>query len=311
MPVPLVSIVVCTCNRATLLPLSLDTLAWQTLAQELYEVIIVDNNSTDETAALVTRYLAREKNFRLVTEIQQGLSHARNLGWRTAQADYVAYIDDDCKVPPSWGAVTAEVIQHFSPAIFGGPAHPLYLTPRPHWYLDRYAERVWHGENARNLNIDEHLGGMNIVFRKTLLQKLNGFNPHLGMTGNTIAYGEETDVVLRARQSEKNLRVYYDPRLEVHHAVRPEKMTLVWKMWQSFSNGFYSQKLFPVKYTVSHLGFLLEFGKEWLRLLRLLVWNLWRRDRQKYPCWQNFFYEEVSLPLARLGGLSEHLFGSK
>ncbi|MGD8380729.1 MAG: glycosyltransferase, partial [Syntrophobacterales bacterium] len=92
-----ISVIVCTYNRAELLGGTLRTLCHQTLDTSEYEVIVVDNNSTDNTREVVDEFCRRSSNVRYCFEPQQGLSHARNQGLQEAKGKYVAYIDDDAR----------------------------------------------------------------------------------------------------------------------------------------------------------------------------------------------------------------------
>ena len=120
----LFSVVICTYNRASLLPTALQTVCEQALDCTEYEVLVVDNNSTDETRFVTESFMQRYSNVRYCFEPQQGLSYARNRGWREARGKYVAYTDDECKVPPQWLTVAKEVIiKHYQKwARFGRPA---------------------------------------------------------------------------------------------------------------------------------------------------------------------------------------------
>lgn len=89
------SIIVCTCNRAAFLQRCLDALIAQSVPETAYEVLVVDNNSTDETASVVARMLPRHPHLRYVREEHQGLSYARNRGMRETASPWVAYVDDD------------------------------------------------------------------------------------------------------------------------------------------------------------------------------------------------------------------------
>lgn len=313
MNVSLLSVIVCTYNRADILPICLQSLAEQTLAKSLYEVIVVDNNSTDATQQIAESYAAREENFSLLVEKTQGLSYARNRGWHEARGEYVAYVDDDCQVPPSWGAVAVEVAQAVSPHVFGGPASPFYNFVKPHWFRDAYLLAVDYGDQAKLLNVSEHLAGMNIVFRKKALLEMGGFLPELGMRGKHIGYGEETEMVLRIRKQHQDALVYYEPRLLLYHLARLDKMSLRWNVKRSFADGRYSFRLFGSNYIAS-LPFekvMLEFWREVLRLFYDMCLRVWRRDRVRYPFWQNYFYEIILLRVSRLGTLYEHLTGAK
>jgi len=301
----LISVVICTYNRAELLTGAIQSLCHQTLDCSLYEIIVVDNNSTDDTHAVVELF-AHYGNVRYCLETRQGLSHARNRGWQVAQGEYVAYIDDDCKVPAHWLAVAKEVIELVSPAAFGGPYFAYYSTPKPPWFQDRYASHV-QGEKARPLGQHEYLSGMNIAFRKSLFQHLGGFDPNLGMSGQKIAYGEETDILRRIRATMPNEVIYYEPRLFVHHLVRPEKMTMRWIMRQRFADGRYSYRVFqgdsplavgPLQVLRQIVRTLLAFGVDVAR-------GVLQRDLTRYPYVQNYLYEHTFRCLQALGGLYE------
>ena len=112
---------------------------------------------------------------------KQGLSHARNRGWKEAKGKYVGYIDDDAKAPPQWVSVAQKVIENMKPAAFGGGYRAYYDSPKPNWWKDEYRSHI-PGKEARILEEDKYLSGGNLFFRLSLLQKLGGFDPNFGMT---------------------------------------------------------------------------------------------------------------------------------
>jgi hypothetical protein len=83
------------------------------------------------------------------------------------------------------------------------------------------------GREARPLKQDEYLDGMNIFFRRSMLQELNGFKI-IWHVWKKIGYGDETELLMRIRKVMPTELIYYEPKLFVHHLVRPEKMTLCW-----------------------------------------------------------------------------------
>ena len=89
------SVIVCTYNREDIIRDCLDALVNQDVEDGLFEVLVIDNNSSDRTQQVVTKYTRLHPNFHLFFEGSQGLSYARNLGLKESKADYVAYIDDD------------------------------------------------------------------------------------------------------------------------------------------------------------------------------------------------------------------------
>lgn len=191
MIVPFISVIICTYNRADLLATVLQSVCEQTLDTTAYEVIVVDNHSTDATADVSHSFVCRYPNVRYCFEPRQGLSYARNRGWQEAKGDYVGYIDDDCQAPAEWLAVAKEMIDSVSPALFGGPALAFYNTSKPDWFHDHY-ESYRQAQPAGPLNPDEFISGMNMFWEKVLLRQLGGFDPKLGMAGAQLGYGEES-----------------------------------------------------------------------------------------------------------------------
>src|ERR1700730_10745455 len=100
--VPAVSVVVATLNRCNYLRLCLDALARQTAAVESFEVIVVDNGSTDQTAEMVRAYCDHARNVSYVREERPGLSVARNSGLRRCRAEITAFTDDDALPDRQW-----------------------------------------------------------------------------------------------------------------------------------------------------------------------------------------------------------------
>lgn len=301
----LVSVVVCTYNRAGLLRTVLESLSRQTLARSLYEIIVVDNNSTDDTKAVVADY-SQLGNVRYSQETRQGLSHARNLGWQSANGEYVGYIDDDAKAPVGWLAAAQNVITNIRPIAFGGPYHAFYSDPKPRWFQDRYASSV-KSDVPRVLVEGEYLTGTNMFFRRSLFETVGGFDPELGMSGEKMAYGEETELLNRIRHRLPDDAVYYDPGLFVHHLVRPARMLIHRVARDRFIDGRYAQRVLGCQSREKlKRRWLLEYMS---RTVLYLGWDVGRsaiwRDRRRYPYWQNYLYERGFDGLLKLGGLYE------
>ncbi len=303
---PLITVVICTYNRASLLQACLQSLVEQTLAEDFYDVVVVNNNSTDATSEVIREFAALCGNFSGVVETAQGIAHARNTGWRIARGEYVAYIDDDCKAPSEWLVVAKSLIEDKRPILMGGPALPFYAVPKPLWFRDEYVQFALAGDEIRLTQPNEYFPTMNTVFRRSVLEGLGGFRTDLGMVGREIAYGEDTEIMMRMRVKFPDALIYYVPHLHVYHLARPEKMTLQWMMPQSFAAGKYSSKVFRAqalpRYDLWRAG-----TREVLYFCRDLCWSIFWRDRAHYPYWQNFFYEVVCRHLIKLGEIVEQL----
>ncbi|MAG36159.1 MAG: hypothetical protein CL878_07940 [Dehalococcoidia bacterium] len=292
---PPLTVVVCTYNRADLLANALQSLCQQTLSASDYEVIVVDNNCTDHTRSVVADYSAAAPSIRYCVETKQGLSHARNRGWQVARGTYVGYFDDDSKAPSHWLATGHRVVQKQAPDIFGGPYYPYYTSWRPPWFRHAYGGNSL-DRQAGPLAEHEYLYGTNIFCRRDLLAELGGFDPQLGMAGTRIGYGEETALLMQARELHPDLRTYYDPRLYVFHLVPTRKMRLRWVAQEQFVGGRYAFRVFgqPGRNSVGEkirlFRNLTRLGRE---LVRDSTLGCLQRDRVTYPFAQNYLYERV------------------
>lgn len=309
----LISVVVCTYNRCGLLEQVMKTLTSQTLLGDQFEILVIDNNSKDNTPTVVA-HIIKEKpkiSIRYILETKQGLSHARNRGWNEAKGEYIAYIDDDCKAPKQWLEVAKRIIDQYSPAIFGGPYYAFYNSPKPKWFKDSYASHTL-GEKSHPIGHDEFVSGGNIFFRKSLLQKIGGFDPKLGMMGNKIAYGEETALQIYARDSMPNELIYYDPELYVYHLVRPEKMSLKWILRQQFSHGRYSFLIFQNR--KNGVIYTYKIYAHFVLVVVTITYNLIKtpfRDKKQFPYFENYLYERILIHILNFGGLYEQLIHNK
>lgn len=249
---PLISVVVCTYNRAELLSGCLRSLEHQTVGKELYEVIIVDNNSTDATQTIARRFGQENSNFRVVVESRQGVARARNRGWREARSGFVAYIDDDARAKPEWCARIMEFIRKRPDvAGFGGPYLSCYFTDKPKWYKDEYGSWSLPG-GERPMRQGEFVRGTNMVFRRDVLPEVGGFDETLGHVGENIAYGEEPN--LHARLIKNGEVIYYCPDIVVEHLVTPQKMDVKWMLSSAYKAGSVAPKMFQMSWPWARAG---------------------------------------------------------
>jgi glucosyl-dolichyl phosphate glucuronosyltransferase len=236
---PAISVVVCTFNRVASLRETLQSLVDQSLPAGSYEVLIVDNRSTDDTADLVRGMKAAHSAHRLhlLREEQQGLSHARNTGVSAATGDLVAFTDDDVRVPPHWLEDSIRAFESTPvPHGVGGPVLPLYPDGRPSWFKDEYETDSW-GDEARLLRSGESFSGNNMLFRADVLRRAGAFDPRLGMTGERIGLGEDTDLFHRIWQAEPGARLLYVPELYVRHSVPRHRLRLRYICRRFFASG--------------------------------------------------------------------------
>jgi glycosyltransferase involved in cell wall biosynthesis len=227
------TVVVCTHNRSTLLAPCLESLALQTLPPREFEIIVVDDGSTDATPAVCACF-NHLPHLRVIRQANAGLGAARERGWRAGSAPVVAFLDDDAQAPPDWLALALARFDRNAatpvpPAALGGPTRGKWEAPRPPWLDDSLAIwlTVWNPFAEYRESSDEHLFvGANMFFLRTALETVNGFNPTLGRRGASLLSHEESELWSRLQAS--GFRAAYDPAVWVFHYVPVDRLTKKW-----------------------------------------------------------------------------------
>jgi len=239
--VPGVSVVICTHNGARRLRPTLAHLADQVAPVGLaWEVLVVDNASTDETAAaaLAAWPPATAAPLRVVSEPRLGVGHARVRGLADASYEAVSFVDDDNWVPPDWVALVWEIMTS-RPAVgaCGGDAEAAPEHESPAWFA-RYRDLWAVGpQGARVSDEATHLRGAGLAVRKAAWAQLiaGGFTPTIvGRQGPSATLGEDTEICMALRLSGWRLR--YDPRLRLRHFIPAERLT--WQYARRVSRGW-------------------------------------------------------------------------
>lgn len=301
MGTPLLSIIICTHNRAELARLAIESVLIQDISQNEYEVLVIDTSSTNETRSMVQEFSDTHSNVRYVLEPIAGLSHARNRGWQEARGDYVGYLDDDGKASQDWLKAALRVVTQIQPEAFGGPYYAYYNRAKPFWYKDEYGSSV-QGTVARPLKENEYISGGNMFIRRDILEQLGGFDASLG-----IWYGEETNFFVRLRIANERAVIYYDPDVFILHLVHPGKYSIVNFLRGRLTAGKQNHiMLVDPKDPAPIFNILMIFG-ELVRILKSFFWDALWRDRRMYPYVQNHIYEITSAYIFRLGYRIESL----
>ncbi len=245
----LVSVIICTYNRAPLLADTLATLYQAVLAYgRPVEVLVVNNASTDHTELMVRAFAAAHPDLTLslVQESSPGLCHARNTGMTQTRGDLVCFLDDDVFVPVNWlqGMVNALALAPRIGAI-AGRIHlsfpdgtvPAWIQPKYYGFFSQYDQ----GETARVLPHGEGFYGANFALTRPALAQVGQFNPNLGRVGKNLLSGEETEYAERLYQHD--FLVAYAPEGDVRHRVDPERLTFRWLFrryfWQGVTVSYY------------------------------------------------------------------------
>lgn len=226
-----VSVAVCTYNRSELLRKCLRAVREQSGAGKSWELLVVDNHSTDATRAVTEEVLGGFAPFRYLFCAQLGLSAARNLALAEARGEFILYLDDDAIPEATWLAAFCEATSRFSPAvhIVGGKVLPLWPAPRPRWLTENLLPAlsvVDRGDKERDVLPDELLVGANMAFRTEALRRVGGFDLKLGRVGTALLSGEESQVRHRLEESGGTAR--YVPTMVVHHLVHLDRLHRRW-----------------------------------------------------------------------------------
>lgn len=253
---PSISVVVCSYNGRRTLGQCLATL--KKLRYPNCEVIIVNDGSTDSTEAI-----AKASGFRVISTANHGLSSARNVGWRAAKGEIVAYIDDDAYPDRHWLEYLAHSFVQTSHAAIGGPNIP----PAGDGPIADCVARAPGGPVHVLLNDEEaeHIPGCNMAFRRSALLAIGGFDETFR------AAGDDVDVCWRVQ--EKGFTIGYHPGALVWHH-RRNSLWAYWKQQVGYGKAeALLEKKWPEKYNaVGHVswggrvygnGHTLSLGKTW------------------------------------------------
>lgn len=269
------SIVIATYNRSAMLMQTLQSVIEQTLPREEWECVVVNNNSTDSTAADFEAFAARypDYNLRMVLETNQGLSYARNRGIRESEGEYIAIVDDDERIAPEFVASYVALFDEVPDAVAaGGPIVAEYPTGRPRW-MSAFTERpiantMYFGEEVCEFPRGRVPGGGNMALRRSAVRRYGVFDTSLGYVGESLVGGEESDLFERLQIAEA--KYYYVPKAVMYHIIPKEKLTVEYLRRLSYNVGV-SQLRRARYYHRKGRVRLNECGK-WLATLVLAAW---------------------------------------
>jgi glucosyl-dolichyl phosphate glucuronosyltransferase len=240
---PVLSVVVCTYNRAHLLADAIGALLNQGSDAPPYEVIVVDNNSDDGTRDVVARFAGGV--VRYAFEPRQGLSVARNHGVSVARADLIAFTDDDVQVGNDWvRSIVQAFSEHADVDMVGGKVEPIWDGAPPDWLSEAGSAPlalVDFGEESFRVTPGRSIAliGANVAIRRRAFDRIGGFSPAVQRVRDSIGSTEDYDFQMRVMAQGGS--AVYEPRIVVRAVVPRERLMRKYhRAWHAGHGRFYA-----------------------------------------------------------------------
>lgn len=217
-----ISVVIPTVNRASTIGKAIENVLKNTVKP--HEIIVVDQSQNDLTGKALSAFIETDRIF-YIKDSMPGASRARNLGWKTASGDIIAFTDDDALVAVDW----IERIQHsfeqqdLNIGVLGGKVIPLYEEKNPNWTIPKRWEHLLpaydQGNSFEHFRDGAFPATVNYAVPRSLLEKFGGFDENIGpYTGRKIQIpGEDAELALRLKQG--GFSLIYNPDCVVYHPV--------------------------------------------------------------------------------------------
>jgi glycosyltransferase involved in cell wall biosynthesis len=269
---PSISVIVCTFNRCDSLRDTLNSLTAMDVPSTIdWDIVVVDNNSKDNTRDCVTQMAQGNSRIQYLFERRPGKSYALNLGIKHSDKTYIAFTDDDVLVPRDWLTTIVGTFEANDVDCVGGKVRPLWLAPRPAWLGDELLNvlaMLDFGDELFEFNLTDRRFpyGANVALRRESLERIGLYDPALGRTGEV---GGAEDKELFERLLSRGGRAIYCPASIVLHKVLPGRLEKAYFRRWHFAAGVARAKivrsgrrLFGIE-----LSLVKEFGKSVVSLI--------------------------------------------
>lgn len=244
---PNISVIIPTHNRSNLLEKTLESLLNQTISNEHFEVLVIDNGSTDNTLGIVDSFKNRQKNIRYFHEPQPGLHNGRHKGFIEADSDLLVFIDDDIEAFPIWLQAILDSFEDEEVVLVGGKCLPKFETAPPEW-LDAmwsssavgkrilsYLSLIDLGDDTKSVD-PNYIFGCNFAIRRSVLHEAGGFHPD-AMPQGLLRFRGDGETAVSATIRRLGYRAVYNPNASIYHSVPKERMSYEYFYKRSFAQG--------------------------------------------------------------------------
>jgi glycosyltransferase involved in cell wall biosynthesis len=278
---PEISVIITTFNRCELLAQALEALLAQQAAAVRFEIIVVDNHSTDRTREVVESFMRRgEAQLQYLFEAKKGISYGRNAGILKARAEIVAFTDDDVRVAPDWLATLKQSFAEHPEADFiGGKILPEWSSGPPPWLTRNHwwpLALLDYGDEPFCVNADNPLclPTANAAFRRRLFEQVGLFSPDF--SGR-----EDHELLLRLWRAK--FQGLYIPGLRATAQVQPERLKKQYHHHWNRTTGKFNSRM-GLDEMMTPQGGLKEVGSDMLRLFGTPLF-LYRNLLVTAVCW--------------------------
>ncbi|MDD2336795.1 MAG: glycosyltransferase [Geobacteraceae bacterium] len=241
-----ISVIIPTRNRSDLLSVALKSLLPQTYPQDLFEVLVLDNASTDDTPSVSKFYQGKFNNFRYIRTNEPGLHVGRNAGLKHAKGNILVYADDDIKAIDTWLEGVAESFLDNNVALVTGKILPEFETQPPSWVQDlaNHIEGGWSlgwytlldlGNNVKTIP-HEYVWGANFAIRKNILLQVGGFHPD-AFPQELIKYRGDGETAVSLAVRDLGYKALYNPKASVYHLVSKSRLTREYIYQRAYNQG--------------------------------------------------------------------------
>ncbi len=240
------SVIIPTRNRALFLKDALDSILKQTLSTGEFEILVVDNGSTDATAEVVKEFMAKSNQISYYFASEPGLHVGRHLGANEAEGEILVFVDDDIIATPGWLEAIKNAFNDPLVALVGGKIIPKWEGDVPDW-INLFKSETEYGWTIGYLSLldfgDEtkeilsiFVYGCNFSIRKSVLYECGGFHPD-SMPQELIRYRGDGETALSLAIMEKGYKAIYEPKATVYHRIPPERLTVDYFCRRAFNQG--------------------------------------------------------------------------
>lgn len=233
---PHVTVAIATFNRCRLLEETLASLARLPQPHGGWEILVINNNSQDETEAALLRWQKSIPVLKPLLEPLQGLSHARNLAISEARGEILVFLDDDVLLNERWlPEMLKPFTEHEDVWCVGGAVQNVFPDGIPKWMEPQWLRPYCPVSVAGPLPHGSYPMGANMAFRSQVFAKIGGFNPALGRKGKAQLAGEESELIDRLRRLGK--KVWFVPEAQIIHQLPGTRMNLAYALRHGYDSA--------------------------------------------------------------------------